>query len=114
MADITDNGGENADGSVHLVPLDQAPGLVLQMVARLEMGQCEPMIIGVSGRPVAALISMEDLRRLREYDQQVLDAEDSFYFELDQRLHLADTEQTSTDLDAFARSFGPRGERKCP
>ena len=55
---------------------------------------------------------MEDLRRLREYDQQVLDADDSFYFELDQRLHLADTEQTVADLDAIARSFGPRGDRK--
>lgn len=112
MPDITDLGAENADGSVHVVPLHQAPELVLQMIARIEMGRCKPMIIEESGRPVAALISMEDLRRLREYDQQVLDAEDSFYFELDQRLHLADTEQAVTDLDAFARSFRPRGDPK--
>ncbi|WP_206511551.1 type II toxin-antitoxin system Phd/YefM family antitoxin [Rhodococcus sp. KRD197] len=114
MPDTTDLGGENADGPVNLVPLDQAPGLLLQMISRFAMGLSEPMVIEENGRPVAALISMEDLRRLREYDQQVLDADDSFYFELDQRLHLADTEQTVADLDAFAKSFGPRGDRKFP
>lgn len=51
------------------------------------------------------MIPIEDLLRLREYDQQALDPEDSFYFELDRRLHLADTEQTVTDLSHLRKVF---------
>lgn len=114
MPDLDNLGGENPDGSVNLVPLDQAPRLVLPMISRFANGLSEPMVIGKNGRPVAALISMEDLLRLREYDQRALDSEDSFYFELDQQLHLADTEQTVTDLNAFAKSFGPTGHQRSP
>lgn len=45
MPDTTDLGGENADGPVNLVPLDQAPGLLLQMISRFAMGLSEPMVL---------------------------------------------------------------------
>ncbi|SDC55856.1 hypothetical protein SAMN05444580_101210 [Rhodococcus tukisamuensis] len=102
---------ENADESFNLIPLDQAPGLILRMIARFTEGLPEPMVIGSNGRPVAALIPIEDLLRLRDYDQRALDSEESFYSELDHRLHHADTEQLVTDFDAFARSLGPLGEQ---
>lgn len=104
-----DHGGENADKPFNLIPLDRAPGLVFPMIDRFDNGLPEPMVIGVNGRPVAALITMEDLLRLRDYDQRALDSEDSFYFQLDRRLHHADTEQVVTDLNDFARSLGPLG-----
>lgn len=112
MPEINNPDGEDAERSVSLTPLDQAPGLVLPMISRFANGQSEPMVIEKNGRPVAALITVEDLLRLREYDQHALDSEESFYFELDQRLHFADTERTATDLEAFAKSFGPREDRK--
>lgn len=114
MPDLDNQGGENADSQPELVPLDQAPHWVLPMVARFADGRSDPMVIEEDGRPVAALISVQDLCRLREYDQQVLDSEDSFYFELDQRLHISETEHTVTDLDAFAKSFGLREDRRPP
>ena len=114
MPDINNLGGENTGESAGLTPLDQAPRLVLPMISRFANGQSEPMVIEKNGRAVAALITVEDLFRLREYDQHALDSEDSFYFELDQRLHFADTEHTVTDLDAFAKSFGLSDDRKSP
>lgn len=114
MSYIDDQGGENADSQPKLAPLDQAPHWILPMVARFADGLSEPMVIEKNGQPVAALITVEDLLRLREYDQQALDSEESFYFELDQRLHFADTEHTVTDFDAFAKSFGLSDDRKSP
>ncbi|WP_137811206.1 hypothetical protein [Gordonia sp. GAMMA] len=108
---MPDTNNQN-DGSFNLIPLEQAPGLVLRMIARFAEGLPEPMVIGASGQPVAALIPIADLLRLREYDSRALDAEDSFYSELHHRLHNADTtEFEETDLDAFARSLGPLGEQ---
>ncbi|WP_377451303.1 hypothetical protein [Rhodococcoides fascians] len=104
MPDLNNLDGEHVDNA-GLVPLDQAPRLVVQMIARFAKGLSEPIVIGENGRPVAALIPIEDLLRLREYDQQALDPEDSFYFELDRRLHLADTEQTVTDLSHLRKVF---------
>lgn len=102
---------ENVDRPFNLIPLDRAPGLVLPMIARFAEGLPEPMIIGANDRPVAALIPMADLLRLREYDQRALDSEDSFYSELDHRVHSAETATVVTDLNAFAKSLGPLGER---
>lgn len=47
-------------------------------------------------------------------DGRALGSDDSFYSELDQRLHLADTEQSVTDPYAFGKSFGPSRDRKSP
>ncbi|WP_434158735.1 hypothetical protein C5142_16630 [Rhodococcus sp. BGS-1C] len=114
MPETTNLGGENAEEFVNLVALKQAARMVLPMISRFANGQSEPMVIEKNGQPVAALITVEDLLRLREYDQQALDSEECFYFELDQRLHFADTEHTVTDLDAFAKSFGLSDDRKSP
>ncbi|PZU04580.1 MAG: hypothetical protein DI630_00195 [Gordonia sp. (in: high G+C Gram-positive bacteria)] len=108
MAD-TDN--QNADGTFNLIPLDKAPGLVLRMITRFKEGLPEPMVIGANDQPVAALIPIADLLRLRDYDRRALDSEDSFYSELDHRLHNSDTTSSPTDLDAFARSLGTLGEQ---
>ena len=108
---MPDTNNQN-DGSFNLIPLEQAPGLVLRMISRFAEGLPEPMVIGASGQPVAALIPIADLLRLREYDSRALDSEDSFYSELHHRLHNSDTtEFEETDLDAFARSLGPLGEQ---
>lgn len=112
MPDTNNFGRDNTDECVNLVSLNQDSHLVFPMISRFTNGLSEPMVIEKNGRPVAALIPVEDLLRLREYDQQALDSEESFYLELDQRLHFADTEQTVTDLEAFAKSFGLRDDRK--
>nr|WP_314141104.1 hypothetical protein [uncultured Rhodococcus sp.] len=114
MPDINQHRCDNADRDANIIPLDEAPHFVLPMISRFADGLSEPMVIEKNGRPVAALITVEDLLRLREYDQQALDSEDSFYLELDQRLHFADTEHTVTDLDALAKSFGLSADRKSP
>ncbi|PTR24209.1 hypothetical protein C8K36_108224 [Rhodococcus sp. OK519] len=109
---IHDPSVENADRSFNLIPLEQAPGLVLGMVARFAEGLPEPMVIGANDQPVAALIPIDDLLRLREYDRRALDSEDAFYSELDHRLHHSDIEQAVIDLADFARSLGPIGEQR--
>ncbi|WP_137875453.1 hypothetical protein [Rhodococcus sp. Q] len=106
-----DPSAENANRSFNLIPLEYAPGLVLGMIARFAEGLPEPMVIGANDQPVAALIPIDDLLRLREYDRRALDSEDSFYAELDHRLHHADIEQSVIDLNAVARSLGPTGEQ---
>ncbi|WP_156376401.1 hypothetical protein [Rhodococcoides yunnanense] len=47
------------------------------MIARFAEGLSEQMVIEENGRPVAALIPVEYLLRLCEYDQQALDSEDT-------------------------------------
>ncbi|OUS97361.1 type II toxin-antitoxin system Phd/YefM family antitoxin [Rhodococcus sp. NCIMB 12038] len=106
-----DRPDESVDKPFDLIPLDRAPGLVLPMIARFAKGLPEPMIIGAHDRPVAALVTIEDLQRLREYDQRALDSEDSFYSELNDRVQSADTTEVVTDLNAFARTLGPLGEQ---
>lgn len=113
MSDTNNNerSDANVDKPVDLIPLDRAPGLVLPMIARFAKGLPEPMVIGAHDRPVAALITIEDLQRLREYDERALDAEEAFYSELNDRVQSADTSEVVTDLNAFARTLGPLGEQ---
>lgn len=108
---MSDTNNQNADGTFNLIPLEQAPGLVLRMISRFAQGLPEPMVIGANDKPVAALIPIADLLRLRDYDSRALDSEDSFYSELNDRLHNSDTVPAPTDLDAFARSLGAVGEQ---
>ena len=108
---MPDTNDQNNDRPFNLIPLDQAPGLILRMIRRFADGLPEPMVIGADERPVAALIPIEDLLRLRDCDRRALDSEDSFYSELDHRLHHSETGVAVTDLDAFARSLGPLGEQ---
>lgn len=107
---MPDLDNHDTESSFNLIPLDQAPGLVLRMIARFAKGLPEPMVIGANDRPVAALIPIDDLLRLREYDRRALDSEDSFYSELDHRLH-SETGEVVTDLGAFARTLGTLGEQ---
>lgn len=106
-----DSPDTNVEKPVELIPLDRAPGLVLPMIARFAKGLPEPMIIGAHDKPVAALITIEDLQRLREYDERALDSEEAFYSELNDRVQSADTSEIVTDLNAFARTLGPLGEQ---
>lgn len=69
------------------------------------------MVIGANDQPVAALIPIDDYLRLCDYDRRALDSEDSFYSELDHRLHHADIEQVAIDLNNFARTLGPIGKQ---
>lgn len=113
MSDTANNDSpdKNVDQRSDLIPLDRAPGLVLPMLARFAKGLPEPMIIGANGKPVAALITIEDLERLREYDQRAFEAEEAFYFELNERVQTADTAEVVTDLSEFARTLGPVGQQ---
>lgn len=99
------------DNSFTFIPMDQAPTLLLQTISRFADGQTEPMVIGAAGQPVAALIPIADLLRLRDYDNRALDSEDLFYAELRHRVHDSDVSAIETDLDAFARSLGPLGQQ---
>lgn len=107
---MPDAQSQNTDQPFNLIPLAQAPGLVLRMIGRFADGLPEPMVIGANDKPVAALIPIADLLRLREYDRRVLDSEDLFYSELDRRLHNSDTAIATTDLEAFARTLGDIGD----
>ncbi|MET3959788.1 antitoxin (DNA-binding transcriptional repressor) of toxin-antitoxin stability system [Rhodococcus sp. OAS809] len=107
----TNDPAESAERPFNLIPLDQAPGLVLRMLARFAEGLPEPMVIGAGDRPVAALIPIEDLNRLREYDRRALNSEELFYSELDQRIQSAEAGRVVSDLDSFAQSLGSVGEQ---
>jgi hypothetical protein len=111
MSDKKDH-TEGPEQPFKLIPLDQAPGLVLRMLGRFAEGLTEPMVIGAGDRPVAALITIDDLVRLREYDLRALDSEESFYSALNDRIHSEDTSRVVvTDLNSFAQSLGPVGEQ---
>ncbi len=99
---------ENVANRFSLIPLDRAPELVLKMLSRFAEGLPEPMIIGDKGEPTAALIPIDDFCRLREYDQRALDSEESFYAELNQRIHHSETESAvMVDFDMLTRRLQP-------
>ncbi|MFC9980899.1 hypothetical protein [Gordonia sp. NPDC127522] len=78
------------------------------MLSRFAEGLPEPMIIGEKDQPVAALIPVQDFLRLREYDRRARDPEDSFYSELDLRLHHYETESgVMIDFDMLTRRPQP-------